>query len=172
MSSSTALRGRSGSVLAAGLIGIGLTVFVQQFTGINGGSIFLLALGAGFSLAYVNQRHHSSNLLVPASVLTGLGLGVSLISDNVTPHYLHGPIVLGCLALAFGAIYLLGDAVRHRWAIYPAAGLGLIAWINFVSTAPWLKDTFGSLMHLTWPLLLVGAGLWLIERSRRHPDPE
>ena len=172
MSTTTALRGRSGSVLAAGLIGIGLTLFVQQFTGIDGGSILLLALGAGFFLAYFNQRHHTSNLLVPASLLTGLGIGVSLVSHNVTPGYLHGAIVCGSLALAFGAIYLLGDAVLHRWAMYPAAALGLIAWLNFVTQAPWLKDTFGGLIHMVWPLVLVGAGLWLIERSRRHPDPE
>jgi len=147
-------------------------MFVQQFTGIDGGSIFLLALGVGFFLAYFNQRHHSSNLLVPASLLTGLGVGVSLVHD-VTPHYLHGAIICGALALAFGAIYLLGDAVRHRWALYPATAFAFIAWVSFVTQAPWLKDTFGAITHVAWPLLLVGAGLWLIERSRhRHPDPE
>ena len=172
MSTTTALRGRSGSVLAAGLIGIGLTIFVQQFTGIDGGSILLLALGGGFFLAYFNQRQHTSNLIVAASLLTGLGLGVSLVSGSVTPNYLHGAILCGALALAFGAIYLFGDAARHRWAMYPAAGFALIAWLNFVTHAPWLKDTFGTITHFTWPLLLVGAGLWLIERSRRHPDPE
>jgi hypothetical protein len=170
VSSTTALRGRSGSVLAAGLIGIGLTVFVQQVTGINGGSIFLLALGAGFFVAYFNQRHHTSNLLIPASLFTGLGLGVSLVSGNVTPEYLHGALMCGTLALAFGAIYLIGDAARHRWALYPAAGLALIAWLNFVTQAPWLKDTFGAITHVMWPLLLVGAGLWLIERGRRQPN--
>ena len=153
VSTTTALRGRSGSVLAAGLIGIGLTLFVQQFTGIDGGSIFLLALGAGFFLAYFIQRHHSSNLLVPASVLTGLGIGVSLVSHDVTPHYLHGAIMCGAVALAFGAIYLLGDAVRHRWALYPAAALALIAWLNFVSQAPWLKDTFGTITHAAWVIV-------------------
>jgi hypothetical protein len=167
---SIALRGRSGSVAAAALIGIGLSALIQQVTGFDSGSIVLIALGVGFFLAYFNQLDHASNLLIPAGVLSGLGLGALLTSNNLTPGYMHGAIISAGLAFGFGAIYLLGDARRQRWALYPAAGLGLIAWFSFVSQAPWLKDTFGALTHVAWPLVLVGAGLWLIERSKHRAD--
>jgi hypothetical protein len=164
------LRGRSGSVAAAALIGIGLTILVAQVTGLSSFSLLLLALGAGFFFAYLNQPAHESNLIVAAGILGGLGAGTLLSTSDLLPRYLHGALVFGGLALGFGAIYLLGHPQRHRWAMWPAVGLGLFAWLNFVSNAPWLKDTFGALFHFTWPLLLIGAGLWLIERNRRSAD--
>jgi hypothetical protein len=164
------LRGRSGSITAAALIGIGLTIFVTQVTGLSSFSFLLLALGAGFFFAYLNQPSHESNLIVAAGVLGGLGVGSLLSIGDVLPHYLHGALLFGGLALGFGAIYLLGHPRRHHWAMWPAAALGVLAWLNFVTQAPWLKDTFGAVFHLTWPLLIIGAGLWLIERNRRSAE--
>lgn len=170
VSSTSALRGRSGSIAAAALIGIGLTIFVAQVTGLESFSFLLLALGAGFFFAYLNQPSHGSNLIVAAGVLGGLGAGTLLSSGDFLPHYLHGALVLGGLALGFGAIYLFGEPRRHHWAMWPAAAFGVLAWLNFVTQAPWLKDTFGAVFHLTWPLLIIGAGLWLIERNRRSAE--
>jgi hypothetical protein len=163
-----ALRGRSGSVAAAALIGIGLTILVEQVVHVGNPSVFCLTFGAALLFAYLNQPNHASNLIVPAAVLGGLGLGGLLSSRDLTPGYLHAALVLGGLALGFGLIYLLGESRRHHWAMWPAAGFAVLAWFNFVLGAPWLKDTFGTIFHFSWPLLLVAAGLWLIERGR-HP---
>jgi hypothetical protein len=171
VSSTPALRGRRfSSAAAAALIGIGLTVFLQQTVGIDGPGILFLALGGGLFLAYFTQPL-GSRLIVPAGILSGLGLGITLVSGNLTPGYLHGSLIASSLALGVGAIYIFGDTPRHRRAIYPAMGLALIAWLSFVTSAPWLKDTFGALTHFMWPLLLVAGGLWLIERGRREADP-
>lgn len=164
--STTALRGRSGSVAAAALIGIGLTVLIEQVLHLENPGLFFLMFGVALFVAYLNQPNRASNLLVAAGVLSGLGIGTLLSSHDLTPDYVHGAILAGGLATGFGAIYVLGDPHRHRWAIWPAAALGIIAWLNFVTHAPWLKDTFGAIFQFTWPLLLVGAGLWLIERGR------
>jgi hypothetical protein len=170
VSSTTSLRGRSGSVAAAALIGIGLTILVEQVVHLDNPGLFLLAFGAALLFAYFNQPHQTSNLIVVGGVLSGLGLGCLLSSHDLTPEYLHGALTAGSLALGFGAVFLLGDAQRHHWAIWPAAGLAIVAWLSFVTQAPWLKDTFGQLFHVTWPLLLVAAGLWLIQRSRTSAD--
>jgi hypothetical protein len=171
VSSTTALRGRSRSVAAAALIGIGLTILVEQVVHIENPGPFLLAFGGALGFAYLNQPHRTSNLIVPAGVLSGVGIGTLLSSNELTPGYVHAAVLFGGLAFGFGAIYFLGDQVRHRWAMWPAIGFGILAWFNFVTQAPWLKDTFGAIFHLTWPLLLVAAGLWLIGRARQQQDP-
>jgi len=166
VSTTSALRGRSGSVAAAALIGIGLTILIGQVLHLTNPGLFFVAFAAALFFAYFNQPHRASNLVVAAGVLGGLGLGTLLSSHDLTPDYIHGALLAGSLATGFGVIYLFGDPFRHRWAIWPAAALAVIAWLSFVMQAPWLKDTFGAIFHLTWPLLLVGAGLWLIERGR------
>ncbi len=164
------MRGRRfSSAAAATLIGIGLTVFLQQTLGIGGPGILLLALGGGLFLAYFTQPR-GSHLIVPAGVLAGLGLGLTLAWNDLTPGFLHGSLIAGSLALGVGAIYLFGETPRHRRAIYPAIALALLAWLSFVTSAAWLKDTFGAITHFMWPLLLVADGLWLIERSRNEAD--
>jgi hypothetical protein len=162
------MRGRSGSLAAAALIGVGLTLLVGQVFDVHNPSLFALSFGGALWFAYLNQPNHASNLIVPAGILGGLGLAGLLASHDLTPEYLHAALMFGGLALGFGLIYLVGDTRRHHWAMWPAAAFAILAWFNFVLGAPWLKDTFGTVFHFCWPLLLVAAGLWLIERSR-HP---
>jgi hypothetical protein len=161
-----ALRGQKTSIAAAGLIGIGLTMTLQQVVGVDGPGLFFVALGAGFFIAYMHQPR-PSDLIVPAGILTGLGLGTFLASDFLSPKYLHGALIFGMLALGFGGIYLLGE-MRHRWALWPAAVLGVLGWLQFVTSAPWLKLPFGAAMNVLWPLAVAGVGLWLIDRARRR----
>jgi hypothetical protein len=170
VSSTPASRGRRfSSIAAAALIGIGLTIFAQQTLGIRDPGILLLAIGGGLFFAHFSQPD-GSRLLVPAGVISGLGLGATLVWNDVTPGFLHGSIVAGSLALGVGTIYLFGETPRQRRAIYPAIGLALLAWLSFVTSAPWLKDAFGAITHFVWPLLLVAGGLWLIERSRSEAN--
>ena len=160
------MRGRRfSSAAAAALIGIGLTILLQQTLGIRGPGILLLALGAALFLAHFTQPA-GSRLLVPAGTLSGLGLGMTLAWNDLMPGYLHTALFFGSLALGVLTIYLYGESPRHRRAIYPAIALALLGWLSFVMSAPWLKDTFGAITHFMWPLLLVAGGLWLIERSR------
>jgi len=163
-------RRRFSSAAAAALIGIGLTVLLQQTLGIGGPGILLLAVGGALFLAYFSQPP-GSHLIVPAGILSGLGLGITLTSSDVLPAFLHGSLLAGSVSLGVLAIYLFGDTPRHRRAIYPAIALALIAWLSFVTSAPWLKDAFSTITHLLWPVLLVAGGLWLIQRDRRPNEP-
>src|SRR5262249_1408485 len=99
VSSSTSLRGRSGSVAAAALIGIGLTLLVEQVAHVESPSLFLIAFGGALLFAYFNQPSRASNLIVVAGVLSGLGVGCLLTSNGLTPEYLHGALMAGSLAI-------------------------------------------------------------------------
>jgi hypothetical protein len=158
------VRRNTTSVGAAALIGIGVCLLLQQTFGF-GAQLIVLGLGLGFYAAYATQQPRS-DLIVPAGVLSGLGLGIALVSTNLTPGYLHGALFLGCLALGFAGILLLGEQ-RHRWAMLPAGVFALLAWIVFMTSASWLAGPFFAQAHLFGPLMLVAAGLWLLTRDRR-----
>ena len=151
------------SVGAAALIGIGVCLLLQQTFGF-GAQLIVLGLGLGLYAAYTTQQPRS-DLIVPAGVLSGLGLGIALVSNNLTPHYVHGVLILGGLALGFSGIFLLGEA-RHRWAMLPAGVFALLTWIVFVTSASPLSGPIFAQAHLFEPLLLVAAGLWLLNRDR------
>lgn len=163
-STTTSLRRNTSSVGAAALIGIGVCLLLQQTLGF-GAQLIVLGLGLGLYAAYVTQTPRS-NLIVPAGILSGLGLGIALVSQNLTPHYLHGTLMLGSLALGFGAVFLLGEE-RHRWAMAPAAVFAVLTWIVFMASASWLSGPIFAQAHLFGPLLLVAAGLLLLTRERR-----
>jgi hypothetical protein len=139
------------------LIALGLFFLVQQ--NVQGiGELFLLALGLGFFAAYL-YAGRGSGLVVPAGVLTGLGLGVALSASPFVPGFLDGPVVLGSWALGFLAIALFEP--RHRWALWPAAAFGLIAAITLAAGAPPVLPGL-SWAGLLWPVLLIAGGLWLL----------
>jgi hypothetical protein len=149
---------------ALALIGLGSFFLLQQVFSF-GPQLIVLALGLCFYVAYMNQRGRS-DLIVPAGVLSGLGLGILLVSDNVTPGNIHGPLMLGSLALGFGAIFFLGEA-RHRWALWPASVFGVLAATVFATSDVWRFDPLFSQFRYLWPLLLIGGGFWLMRREPR-----
>jgi hypothetical protein len=150
-------------IAATALIGLGVFFLLQQAFSF-GAQLIVLALGIGFYAAHVN-RGGQSNLIVPAGILTGLGLGIALVSDNVTPGNIHGPLMLGSLALGFGIIYFLGDA-RHSWAMWPMAVCGVLAVFVLVVSDPFRLGMAFPEMRLIWPLLLIAAGVWVLKKDR------
>ena len=67
------VRRNTTSVGAAALIGIGVCLLLQQTFGF-GAQLIVLGLGLGLYAAYTTQQPRS-DLIVPAGVLSGLGLG-------------------------------------------------------------------------------------------------
>src|SRR5712692_8005265 len=70
------------SVGAAALIGIGVCLLLQQTFGF-GAQLIVLGLGLGFYTAYATQQPRS-DLIVPAGVLSGLGLGIAFVFTHLT----------------------------------------------------------------------------------------
>jgi hypothetical protein len=148
---------------ALALIGLGAFFLLQQVFSF-GPQLIVLAMGIGFYVAYLNQRGRS-DLIVPAGVFTGLGLGIALVSDNVTPGSLHGPLMLGSLAFGFAAIFFLGEA-RHRWSMWPAGVFAVLAGIVLTTSDPWRLDPTFAQFRMLWPLVLIAGGLWVLQRER------
>jgi len=120
-----------------------------------------LWIGLGFLTWWVFSGNYG--LLVPAGVLTGLGVGLMLADLEVYGN----PVALG-LGVGFLAIYAL-DAVRRRsrsswWPLVPGAALVLVGLLQ--NTSRW-----ESLGGLGWPLLLIVIGLVVIggALARRAP---
>lgn len=141
------------------LIAVGVTLFAVQLLHLDG-DVIVLVIGLVFATAYAGTRRYG--LLIPAGILTGLGVGILLEDFGVQGE----PVVLG-LGLGFLAIYgadLLPSGARapgRWWPLIPGAILTVIAGA---------ESTFGAegarVIEQGWPVLLVAAGAWLLLRGR------
>jgi hypothetical protein len=141
------------------LIAVGVTLFAVQLLHLDA-DVIVLVIGLVFAIAFAGTRRYG--LLIPAGILTGLGLGI-LLEDF---HVQGEPVVLG-LGLGFLAIYVadfLTSGARtpgRWWPLIPGAVLTVIAGA---------ESTFGPegarLIALGWPILLIAVGAWLLLRGR------
>ena len=141
------------------LVVVGLTLFAVQLLNLDA-DVIVLVIGVVFVVAFVATRRYG--LLIPAGVLTGLGIGILLEDRGVTGE----PVVLG-LGLGFLAIYaadVLTTGAREPgrwWPLMPGAILMVIAGV---------ESTFGPegarLIEMGWPVILIAAGAWLLLRGR------
>ncbi|HMO59472.1 MAG TPA: hypothetical protein PKC19_19125, partial [Roseiflexaceae bacterium] len=116
------------------------------------GGIVLLTIASCFYFFSFWQRIYG--LLIPASILAGLSVGVTFASIT------GGASVLWGLALGFMTVILLGRAlfgVRNNWPIFPAVALFAVGVIVIASQLTGLLA--GSV--LIFPLLLIVLGLVL-----------
>jgi hypothetical protein len=141
------------------LIVVGATLFAVQLLHLDA-DVIVLVIGLVFGTAFAGTRRYG--LLIPAGILTGLGLGVLLEDFNVQGE----PVVLG-LGLGFLAIYgadFLTTGARapgRWWPLIPGAILTVIAGA---------ESTFGTegarVIQQAWPILLIAAGAWFLLRGR------
>ena len=153
------MRDVSGWLPGVILIVVGVTLFAVQLLHLDG-DVIVLVIGLVFAIAFAGTRRYG--LLIPAGILTGLGLGIVLEDSGVQGE----PVVLG-LGMGFLAIYgadLLTSGARapgRWWPLIPGAILTVIAGA---------ESTFGAegarLIELGWPILLIAAGAWLLLRGR------
>ena len=139
------------------LIAVGVTLFIVQLFRLDA-SVIVLVLGLVFAAAFAATRHYG--LLVPAGILTGLGLGILLEEAGVTGE----PVVLGLGFMAIYAADLVTTGARapgRWWPLIPGAILTVIAAA---------ESTFGPegarVLERGWPILLIAAGAWLLLRGR------
>jgi hypothetical protein len=141
------------------LIAVGVTLFAVQLLHLDA-DVIVLVIGLVFTIAFAGTRRYG--LLIPAGILSGLGLGILLEDFKVQGE----PVVLG-LGLGFLAIYVAdvltsgARAPGRWWPLVPGAILTIIAGAD---------STFGAegarLIEQGWPILLIAAGAWLLLRGR------
>jgi hypothetical protein len=124
-----------------------------------GGTIFLGALGLGFAAAWLTDRARWWAIIPAGTLIT---LGVVARPAGSWPNSDQGWLLFLGLALTFGLVYLDPRAApRRSWALYPAAGLLVIALL--------IGTSLGPALNLVWPVALMLAGLYLGFRRARLP---
>jgi len=154
-------RDRAALTLGAVLVVIGAVLLAGRVSDVVAAGGSALWIGLGFLTWWVFSGNYG--LLLPAGVLTGLGLGLML--DHV--EFYGNPVALG-LGTGFLAIYAL-DALRRQlrsswWPLVPGAVLVVVGLLQ--NTSGW-----DSLGELGWPLLLIVVGIIIIggALARRAP---
>jgi hypothetical protein len=89
-----------------------------------------------------------------------IGIGSSMLLYQVTPHFMHGSLVLAIIALSFGALYAVGGE-RFGWAKVPGMFFSALSGFVFLASMP------GQPLKFWWPLFIVAAGVWIMRRERR-----
>lgn len=126
------------------------------------GAVFMFGLSTAFWLIFISQRKHWW-AGIPAGVLSTVGF-VILVDEFTRGADISGNIMLTGLGLTFMMLWVLRRAEKTGWAIWPGAillGLGLLG--------PLVKPIL-MVAAFTWPLALIGLGIWLIIKQFRRPQ--
>ncbi len=143
------------NITGLALVAIGVAMLLlrlgSQSLEITGGMILLTIASVFYFFGF---WRHIYGLIIPASILAGLSVGVTFadLTDGVS--------VLWGLALGFLTIYVLGGAMfgqRSVWPVIPAVILFAVGVIIAVANLP----TFFAASMVWLPLLLIGAGVYL-----------
>jgi hypothetical protein len=143
------------------LIVVGAFLFVVQATGI-GAEAVVAVIGLGFLVAYAATRHYG--FLVPAGILTGLGLGI-VYEVQMTSG--GGAVLIG-LGLGFIFIYAVDLLVERRtagwWPVIPGGIVGTIGVLVEAERQTALAD-----IARAWPIGLIVIGVILVIVQLRRP---
>lgn len=146
------------------LIVVGAFLFFVQATGIGAEAVVAI-IGVGFLVAYAVTRHYG--FLVPAGILSGLGLGI-VYEVQVTSG--GGAVLIG-LGLGFLFIFAVDLLVERRtagwWPVIPG---GIVGTIGLLVEAE-QRTALANVAH-AWPIGLIVLGLILVvAQLRRPPQP-
>lgn len=120
-----------------------------------GGAAFLGSIGLAFGLAW-REDERRWWALIPAGTLLALALTAYLDGFRVTAA-LSGSVFLLGLAATFFALTRLRVAPQS-WAVFPAAGLAVLAVFSASAVGGWLL-----------PIGFIAVGVWLLWRSGALP---
>ena len=154
-------RDHAAVTFGAVLVVVGAVLLGGRFSEVVAAGGPALWIGLGFLVWWAFSGNYG--LLVPAGVLTGLGVGLMLAHAD----FYGNPVALG-LGVGFLAVYALDALRRHSrsswWPLAPGVALVLIGLLQ--NTSGW--DSLGD---LGWPLFLIVVGIIIIggALSRRVP---
>jgi hypothetical protein len=151
------------------LIAVGIMFFAAQAIP-DAERLILLAIGLVLLALFVAFREYG--LLIPAGIVTGLGLGLFL-SETYGGDEQGGVIVfflgLGFIAIWVGSL-LLRMAEHHWWPLIPG---GILATVGAGLLASERDVPLGGAIATAWPIGLVVAGILLVAQvgSGRRRTP-
>lgn len=129
----------------AALLGLGSQEPAMSLFGERGGATFFMFLSAGFwSVFYLRRDHWWA--VIPGGLFATLSVMAWL-------NFEGGSLLFTGLGLTFLLLYFLG----RRWAVFPAAGLLLMA----ILSEEWVR----LFLTWVWPLALMGTGVYLLWRG-------
>jgi len=153
-----------GVIGAAVLIAVGAAFLLAAlgFPYAEGGRYLFVALGLGFTAAYlVGTRQYV--YLFPAGVLCGFGVGLLLPPWLGIASDLAGAVFLGTLALGLVVVFLI--APDRRMPLVPAVILVVVAMANVFVKVDLVPI---ALQPYFVPVILVAVGLYLLQERRVH----
>jgi hypothetical protein len=158
-------RARDGSWIGGVvLIAIGVAFLLGQMLP-NAGRFVPLLVGLSFLAVFLVTRAYG--FLVPAGIVTGVGVGIALAVED--QGRVGGGLFLVSLGLGFIAIVILGALFRlrenHPWPLVPGGILCTIGLITLAGTR------YGDVARYAWPAVLIALGLLFVLRGvfRRPP---
>jgi hypothetical protein len=162
---------REGLVGGLILVVIGLIALAGQFVELdsfpNLGLLIVPGIGALFLLWGIVTRE--DGLIIPGGIMSGIGLGIVLISGpfEIANGENDGGIFMLSFALGWVLITVLTavfTSETHWWALIPAAVMGLIGGTVLVGG---VFETILSLLGDFWPLALIVVGGWILIQAVR-----
>jgi hypothetical protein len=137
------------------LLGLAVLIGFGDSLGAWGGALFLGSIGLAFLVIYFIRRDFWW-ALIPGGVLMTLAV-VAALGESLPGAVTGGIFFLG-LAATFALLYFLpGAAGQTRWAIIPAAVLGVMGLMLMLSMGGWI--------NYLWAIGLILAGVYLLYRA-------
>jgi hypothetical protein len=153
-----------GAIVAYLLILFGVLFLIGTFIPLGAG-VFVLGVGLAFGVARLVTGRYG--FAVPAGLLVGLGLYLSLRDSGVVLTYEAGSALIFA-GLGFLAIYPIGGSRQHYWPLIPGAilvVLGLVQ-IEAAALAPLAVYSWATYF---WPVALILLGLSILARDALRP---
>lgn len=154
------------------LIALGAILLASNLFDLSGG-IFLIVLGAAFLMGFFSNR--SYGLLVPAMILIGLGVGVTV--SDLRIFYLDRNWIPLFLGLGFVAIYLTDQITWKQsttWPLWPGGILVVIALFGIAIETGFFTDIWWEMTEFVgtwWPLALIIWGVLLLRKREKVSEP-
>lgn len=159
-------RSKTGGLVAGSLLilfGL-LALATQLFDGVDWGMLWpfaLIAAGGLFFAAMVAGGKPSAAFAIPGSIVSGLGL-IFLI-QTITGHWESMSYAWTLIVLFVGVgIYIMGRFGEDASQQAAGARVMKIGFILFLIFGTLFELIFSSLGNLIFPILLIGAGAYLV----------
>lgn len=138
------------------LMGVAATILVGDYVSLRGvdigGAVMLIFIALPFGIIYILKRDYWWALF-PAGVLFSIGV-MTLIPEKL------GDLSVAVMFFGWAGTFLLVYYLaKQKWAIWPTIGLLAMA-------VAFLAGSF-NLFGYIWPIVIIGAGAYLIYRGMR-----